>query len=236
MTAGSGNDLLPHPMPESRPIPPRLSCQVVAAYARHIQTVNSAIRVPMRHDSLLALALLLLVAACAVDKPLTTAAEPTEGAARTEGQITEIASTPLSDLNLVRTKIPPVLLVAQKNPYAIPADQGCAALAEELKALDVALGADLDAPLDPNDPGLAQRGAEFVGDAAWGVVRGAAEGVVPFRSWVRKLTGADKHAKTVAAAISAGVVRRAYLKGLGQAAGCEPPAAPRRRETEADRP
>ncbi|MEW5786605.1 MAG: hypothetical protein AB1899_02000 [Pseudomonadota bacterium] len=178
----------------------------------------------------------LLVTACAVDRPLTSAAEPTGAGAKSGQQITEIASTPLSDLNLVRTRIPPALLAAQKNPYGAPAGAGCTGLAEELKALDGALGADLDAPLDPDDPGLAQRGAAFVGDAAWGAVRGAAEGVMPFRAWVRKLTGAEKHARTVAAAISAGVVRRAYLKGLGQAAGCEPPAAPRRREAEAAKP
>jgi hypothetical protein len=31
----------------------------------------------------------------------------------------------------------------------------------------------------------------------------------------------------VSAAIAAGSVRRAYLKGIGLAKGCEPPAAPR---------
>jgi hypothetical protein len=31
----------------------------------------------------------------------------------------------------------------------------------------------------------------------------------------------------VAAAIAAGTIRRAYLKGLGAAAGCAAPAAPR---------
>lgn len=174
--------------------------------------------------------LLPLLAACAVNKPVTPAAEPEDATAKAESQLTDIASTPLSDLNLVRTKIPPVLLIAQKDPYAPPEDKGCAALEEQVKALDAVLGADLDAPLNPDDPGVIQRGAEFMGGAAMGVVRGAAEGVVPFRSWVRKLTGAEKHAKEVAAAIAAGVVRRGYLKGLGQSAGCAPPAAPRKKE------
>lgn len=47
------------------------------------------------------------------------------------------------------------------------------------------------------------------------------------RSWVRKLTGAEKYAREVEASIAAGTIRRSYLKGLGQAAGCEAPAAPR---------
>lgn len=168
-----------------------------------------------------------LLAACAGNTVKPSADEPANAKAKPEDPITDIATTPLSDLNLVRTKIPPVLRAAQKHPYAPPEDKDCAALAEQVKNLDAVLGADLDAPVNPEDPGLVQRGAELASDAAWGVARGVAEGVVPFRAWVRKLTGAEKHAKEVAAAIAAGVVRRSYLKGLGQAAGCEPPASPR---------
>jgi hypothetical protein len=45
---------------------------------------------------------------------------------------------------------------------------------------------------------------------------------------VRKLTGAERYSREVAAAISAGTIRRAYLKGLGASAGCDAPAAPRK--------
>ena len=168
-----------------------------------------------------------LLAACAGGPSKPNANESANAKAKPEDPITDIATTPLSDLNLVRTKIPPVLLAALNHPYAPPEDKGCSALAEQVKSLDAVLGGDLDAPVNPDDPGLVQRGVDFAGDAARGMARGVAEGVVPFRSWVRKLTGAEKHAKEVAAAIAAGVVRRSYLKGLGQAAGCEPPAAPR---------
>ena len=58
-------------------------------------------------------------------------------------------------------------------------------------------------------------------------MRDAAEGVVPFRGWVRKLSGADRYSREVAAAIAAGTIRRGFLKGLGAAAACSPPAAPR---------
>ena len=143
-----------------------------------------------------------------------------------EGTFKEIAYTPLSDLNLVRAKIPPVLLAARTSPYALPRKTDCQILEAEIRALDHVLGADLDAPPDEDDPGLLERGANLAGDAAVGAVRGAAEGIVPFRSWVRKLTGAERHSKEVAAAIAAGGVRRAFLKGLGQAAGCKPPSSP----------
>ena len=43
---------------------------------------------------------------------------------------------------------------------------------------------------------------------------------MPFRSWVRRLTGADSHAREVAAAGMAGIVRRSYLKGVMSTKSC----------------
>jgi hypothetical protein len=43
---------------------------------------------------------------------------------------------------------------------------------------------------------------------------------------VRKLSGAERHDHFVQNAIVAGAVRRAYLKGLGEAHGCDPPGTP----------
>ncbi len=148
-------------------------------------------------------------------------------ASRDAAPMAQAATTPLSDLNLVRAAIPPALRAAQQGPYAAPADRSCATLGADIQALDAALGPDLDTPPSADDPGLVERGAGAAGDAAVGAVRGAAEGVVPFRGWIRKLTGAERHSREVAAAIAAGTIRRAYLKGLGQAAGCAVPAAPR---------
>jgi hypothetical protein len=37
---------------------------------------------------------------------------------------------------------------------------------------------------------------------------------------VRKLSGAERYSKQVAAAIAAGTVRRAFLKGMAQASAC----------------
>jgi len=49
---------------------------------------------------------------------------------------------------------------------------------------------------------------------------------VPYRNWIRKLSGAEKRAERLADALLAGTARRAFLKGLGVAQGCAPPAAP----------
>jgi hypothetical protein len=113
-----------------------------------------------------------------------------------------------------------VLVEAQKRPYTTPADTGCPALTADLKALDEVLGPDLDAPASAANPGLIERGTTLVTDEAVGTLRGAAEGVMPYRKWVRKLSGAERYAKDVAAAIAAGTVRRGFLKGMRAARSC----------------
>ena len=130
---------------------------------------------------------------------------------------------PLRDLNVLRTKIPPVLLEALSDPYYRPPGQklSCGDIAMMLEPLNNALGADLDEPSkDAND--LVDKGH----GAILGVVAGATSGVIPFRGWIRKLSGAEKHDRLVQAAITAGAVRRGYLKGLGESRGCPPPATP----------
>ena len=141
-------------------------------------------------------------------------------AASKKSAIVDAASTPLRDLNVVRASIPDVLRDAQKKPYLVPSDQSCGTLAAEVRSLDEVLGPDLDAPASASDPGLIERGSTAAGDAAVGALKGAAEAVVPFRRWVRQLTGAERYSKKVAAAIAAGTVRRAFLKGLIVARGC----------------
>lgn len=82
------------------------------------------------------------------------------------------------------------------------------------------LGPDLDAPATAGNPGLLDRGE----DAATGALQRTAEGVIPFRGWVRKLSGAERYARHVSAAITAGGVRRGFLRGMASAKAC--PAAP----------
>jgi hypothetical protein len=135
-------------------------------------------------------------------------------------RITNSMATPLHDLNLMTPEIPAVLVAARKKPYVLPADDTCIALNAEVKKLDFELGPDIDAV-------TADGGAiEVVGDAAYGAFQGMIEGVVPFRSWVRRLTGAERHSREVAAATAAGIARRAFLKGVARAHGCAVPDQP----------
>ena len=171
-------------------------------------------------------ALTLLAVATALSFTGCPSPDTAKGAAKEGVQIQKAMEAPLVDLNLVQDKIPPVLQAAIKAPYALPTQRTCPDLANEVRALDGALGADLDTPPTAANPGLVERGTNMLGDAANDALRGAAESVIPFRGWIRKLDGAERHSREVAAAIAAGSVRRAFLKGVGQTLGCEAPAAP----------
>lgn len=132
------------------------------------------------------------------------------------------ATTPLRDLNVLRAKIPPVLLEAMADPYARPPKgYRCADLITLVKPLDDALGPDLDR-IRVEDEDFLERSRE----TALGAAADLAADAIPFRGWVRKLTGAERHDRLVRDAIISGGVRRAYLKGLGEARGCNPPATP----------
>jgi hypothetical protein len=166
--------------------------------------------------SLIPISLALLISACGTHKSASKSDTPQ--------QIGEAVTAPLKDLNLIKTAIPVPLRNAHKNPYAIPTDASCAALAKEINALNELLGADLDTPATSKDESLLDR--INVVDESVSAIRKTTEGAVPFRNWVRKLSGAERKSKAVAAAITAGSIRRAYLKGIGQANKCQAPAAP----------
>jgi hypothetical protein len=132
------------------------------------------------------------------------------------------ATSPLRDLNVVRTKIPEVLLMAMVDPYARPPrNYRCQQLIDLVRPLDQVLGPDIDL-IKIEDEDMMERGRE----TALAAAADFASDAIPFRGWVRKLSGAERHDRLVRDAITAGAVRRAYLKGLGEARGCNPPATP----------
>lgn len=149
------------------------------------------------------------------------------------GNLVDVAVQPIHDLNLLEKAIPPVLLAAKKNgAYAAPAKTDCESMLAEIRALDLALGPDLDTPSTPSaDPTLAEkavdRAMDYVVQPAVNSVRATVnyffDGVMPFRSWVRKLSGAEQASAEVASAISAGSTRRPFIKGWFRGAGCVMP-------------
>jgi hypothetical protein len=180
----------------------------------------------MRSLVLLAIVVPLLAACASKSEPPPQKIQTTSDA--NKDGITGAAGAPLRDMNLLRTKIPPVLLEAMADPYARPPGKkiSCDILISMVAPLDLALGEDVDRRPPEDDEDLMDRGKRMAGSAAFGAMASAAQDLIPMRGWVRKLSGAEKHDKLVQSAMASGAIRRAYLKGLGEARGCDPPATP----------
>ena len=172
----------------------------------------------MRQPALPALIVAALLAGPAV------AADP--GTTQRGDTLRDAVTAPLEDLNLKQQDIPAVLVRAVASPYDVEGLIRCEPIAAEIGRLDAALGPDLDEAPPPDDR---SRGKKVV-DGAWkaGVaeVRDQTRSTLPFRGWIRSLTGAARHDRVVQAAILSGGVRRGYLKGVGMRMNCAPPAAP----------
>ncbi len=147
-------------------------------------------------------------------------------ASHTASRMGNAATAPLTDLGIKKEDIPAVLAKARENPYLIPAGQSCFAIAHEIRELDEALGPDYDAPASKNEESFMDKASDVAEDQAVGAVQRTAEGLIPFRSWVRKLSGAEKHARQVSACVAAGTARRAFLKGLAASQHCTLPGMP----------
>ena len=166
----------------------------------------------MRTPALLA-AVSLLVAGC--------------GAASDFGSgVGAAATAPLDDFNLRREYIPTVLLQAEASPYDVCNLNQCSTIGAEIARLDEALGPDRDEPPAPDGSTLGERAADAASKAALDAIRDASTDFIPGRSWIRRLSGAEQHSRHVQAAIQAGRMRRAFLKGVGMNRNCAPPAAP----------
>lgn len=127
----------------------------------------------------------------------------------------EIVTQPARDVGIARSHIPPLLEQAALAPYAPPSGPKCAALITDLAALNEVLGPDYDAaePAKENKAGkLAAAGGETVVNS-----------LIPFRGLVREISGAAPADRRLAAATTAGVARRGYLRGLAQARRCRLP-------------
>ena len=144
-------------------------------------------------------------------------------ASKTAAGLPGAVSTPLNDLNITRTEIPQRLALIVSSYETLP-KADCRSIAVEVVELTNILGPDTDAPPNSQDAGL-----KMGDDAAALILKQVTSTMadfIPFRSAVREATGASAHERRLRAAYERGVARRAYLKGVGAAKGCAPPAAP----------
>jgi hypothetical protein len=139
------------------------------------------------------------------------------------------AQQPMRDLNLIHDDVPPILVRAYARPYDMTGLDTCEGVSEQVRQLDLALGPDVDIPRGATpEKDMFAKGASLAADAALDTVRSAAVGFIPVRSWVRRFSGANRAEQEAKAVALSGAVRRGYLKAIGQAKGCEWPAAPLR--------
>lgn len=135
-----------------------------------------------------------------------------------QDRIQEISVTPLRDLNISKVEIPAILQDAMGNPYKGPSDKSCMSLLAQVADLDEQLGPDLDVPEEKLNH--LEQGREALSNAATGALQNTVEGAIPFRGWLRKLSGAERQSRHAQAAVLAGKVRRGYLKGIMESTSC----------------
>src|SRR4051812_17447443 len=110
----------------------------------------------MKHTSTLLLLAPVLAACLTLGGCMTTRADGSPKVQTTQEADREglkgVAKAPLRDLNVLRTKIPEVLLQALADPYERPTSTKCVELIKLLQPLNDAMGADLDTPsVDEDD-------------------------------------------------------------------------------------
>ncbi len=149
-----------------------------------------------------------------------------DGAGKFGRGVGNAATAPLDDFNLRREYIPTVLLQARDNPYDMRNLDRCATIAQEVHRLNGALGPDTDEPPPGQGTTRSEQVADASADLALDLVRDGVRDFIPGRSWIRRLTGAERHSQDVQASIRAGLSRRSFLKGMGMQQNCAPPAAP----------
>lgn len=159
----------------------------------------------------------LAAGAAAVCAPmlLCATAQAQEIVTDNEVSVGDAMLTPLADLNLDKDPIPPVLILAHNAPYDDTGLTECVHLLQEIGNLDAVLGEDFDTA-------KRTRADASTGNLAQSVIAS----FIPFRGVIRHFSGASRHAWEFREAITAGLARRAYLKGLGQGMGCAYPTRP----------
>ena len=120
-----------------------------------------------------------------------------------------------------------VLVEASLDPYEHESLRTCNDIRAEIAAIDRILGADFDTA-EASDRDI----------SAGRIARTLVRSFIPFRRIIREISGAEDRERQIEIAVTASMVRRGYLKGLGQARGCDYPSRPhenriiRERETE----
>jgi hypothetical protein len=113
-------------------------------------------------------------------------------------------------LGLTGADIPPLLKTVRADPYRAPAEPACESIPQEILALNQVLGPDVDG--EQAKTGKVHMAMNY------------ARGMIPYHGYVRFLTRADSKDNALQKAVTAGVARRAFLRGLEAHMRCAPAA------------
>lgn len=140
------------------------------------------------------------------------------------GGIVEGALAPLTDINVRREEIPPVLRTL--DVYNKPVPTSCAGIGIEIADLEAYVGSDIDFLEVEARAGFREQALNVADGQAYDLVSDLTTDLIPFRGVVRRATGATAHDRAIRDAYYKGRLRRSYLKGVGFAMGCGSGAAP----------
>lgn len=149
------------------------------------------------------------------DAPRKSANERMDDARR---GMADAAIAPLKDVGLVRPNVP-LMLKDLTYPYDVSTLAGsCVNVSYELGRLDAVLGPETYQP--GQRASMSERGLDQAQSEASEALRGAATDFIPFRSVVRRASGAEKAAREAERARNIGELRRSFLRGYGASLGC----------------
>jgi hypothetical protein len=124
-----------------------------------------------------------------------------------------IATKPLKDTNVVKEEIPPKLLAIMPAPYSLAGLKTCADFGREISELTALLGPDVDS--------VQPKKGSTTSETVLSGIEDLAGSFIPATRLIRKVSGAEAQEKKAKAAVYAGSLRRAYLKGTARAKGCK---------------
>ena len=159
------------------------------------------------------LTLMLPGAAIAQEDPAKDKDRREEKRGETLDKAGRIATQPGRDVGLDKQEIPEVLQRAVEYPYAKPSGRTCKALNTDLAGLNAVLGDDFVVGREANE--------DRTGKIAEAVGKTVINSLIPFRGLVREISGAAPAERRLQGAVSAGIARRGYLRGLASARGCK---------------
>jgi hypothetical protein len=128
--------------------------------------------------------------------------------------VENIGAKPLKDLNIIQDKVHPDVERIMNEPYSLTGIKTCAQYKAAIGRLTAILGPDVDSPEFKKKDKTPAEQALSLGESAAG-------SLVPFSGVIRRLSGAEAKQNYAKAAIYAGSVRRAYLKGVARGWGCK---------------